>query len=143
MKDGPLTVDSASSFSALGVGVHLTGTNATILFGADTTTNMTAPTTGIMAGLMLLEDPTVAALQQHQLLCNNAALLLGAIYLPHGRLIVDATSPIAQQSAFTIIVARRMELYSGPNSCAELQLWRLQCSRAGRAASGPDISCAI
>ena len=35
--------------------------------------------------------------------------------MPQGRLIIDATQPIADKSAYTIIVTRRMELYAGPN----------------------------
>jgi hypothetical protein len=30
-------------------------------------------------------------------------------------LYIDANKPIADQSAYTIVVARRVELYSGPN----------------------------
>jgi hypothetical protein len=46
---------------------------------------------------------------------NDARKLLGTIYLPNGVLYIDANKPIADQSAYTIVVARRVELYSGPN----------------------------
>jgi hypothetical protein len=32
-----------------------------------------------------------------------------------GRLIVDSSRPVADQSAYTVIVARQINLYEGPN----------------------------
>jgi hypothetical protein len=40
---------------------------------------------------------------------------LGTIYMPQGRLIVDATSPIADRSAYTVLMVQQLDLYSGPN----------------------------
>ncbi|PLX35810.1 MAG: hypothetical protein C0606_17060 [Hyphomicrobiales bacterium] len=40
---------------------------------------------------------------------------LGTIYLPKGVLIIDATNTVADQSAYTAIVAERLELQSSPN----------------------------
>jgi hypothetical protein len=45
---------------------------------------------------------------------NNARNLLGTIYLPQGRLHVAANNPVSDQSAYTIIVARRFTLSEGP-----------------------------
>ena len=39
-----------------------------------------------------------------------AAELLGTIYLPNGRFLVQAKNKIAESSAFTIIVARFIEI---------------------------------
>lgn len=115
MKDGPLVVDGHSSFRATGAGVYLTGANATFTFAADSSISMTAPTSGALAGMLFFEDHGAAPLQKHQILSNDAPLLLGTIYLPQGRLYVDSNKSIAQSSAFTIIVANRMELFGGPN----------------------------
>lgn len=46
---------------------------------------------------------------------DNARTLLGTIYLPVGRLIIDAKKPIADQSAYTVIIARMINLYDGPD----------------------------
>jgi hypothetical protein len=51
----------------------------------------------------------------HQILSDDARNLLGTIYLPRGRLNVDANSPIADKSAYTAIVARKISLYGGPH----------------------------
>ncbi len=115
MKDGPLVVDGGSSFRATNAGVFLTGANATFKFATDSSISMSAPTSGPLAGMLFFEDHAAPTLQQHEILSDDAPFLLGTIYLPQGRLIVNANKAIAQSSAFTIIVAMRMELYGGPN----------------------------
>ena len=42
-------------------------------------------------------------------------MLLGTFYLSQGKLVIDADKPIADRSAYTIIVARQVQLFSGPN----------------------------
>ena len=65
--------------------------------------------------------PTPAPLGQtkpmriYRIISNNARLMLGTIYLPTGRLVIDATQPVADQSAYTVVVAQQVNLYEGPN----------------------------
>ena len=35
--------------------------------------------------------------------------------MPHGRLIIDANTPIADKSAYTVLVVQRIDLHAGPN----------------------------
>ena len=42
-------------------------------------------------------------------------MLLGTVYMPKGRLIIDATRPIADRSAYTVLVVQQLDLYEGPN----------------------------
>ncbi len=60
-------------------------------------------------GIPKLKDPV------NQILSNNARNLLGTIYFPDGSLYVDANQPIADRSAYTIIVAQQFGIASGPN----------------------------
>lgn len=113
MKDGPLVVEGGSSFKATSAGVYLTGAKATFRFATDSSIRMTAPTTGPMAGMLFFEDRAAPLQQAHEILSDDASLLLGTIYLPRGRRSVNANKAIAQASAFTIIVAQRMELFGG------------------------------
>ena len=48
-------------------------------------------------------------------LSDNARNLLGTIYMPQGEIIIDATKPIADKSAYTVPVVNQLHLYSGPN----------------------------
>ncbi|WP_245447120.1 TadE/TadG family type IV pilus assembly protein [Methylobacterium sp. 17Sr1-1] len=59
MKDGPLIVDKKATMSGEGVGFFFTGDKGGLLFDKDTTIGLTAPTSGLMAGLLMAEQRTV------------------------------------------------------------------------------------
>ena len=56
-------------------------------------------------GILIFDDRGSKA-DKHRIYSDNARKLLGTIYLPNGVLYVDANKPIADQSAYTVIVAR-------------------------------------
>ena len=150
MKDGPLVVDQKGSLSGTDVGLFFTGDRAGLLFDKQSTVSLSAPTTGIMAGLLMAEDRTVSnpvdptagiisfvdgllaplspapsptpqplgltrPLRTYRIISDNARTMLGTIYLPVGRIVIDADKPVADQSAYTVIVAAQLNLYEGPN----------------------------
>jgi hypothetical protein len=136
IKDGPLTVDRGASISGTEVGFYFKGSNANLTFDADSTVNLSAPKDGPLAGMLIFDDPTgvsapalvplsgrgalgrllkTGSPRQHQILSDNARNLLGTIYMPQGEIIVDATKPIADKSAYTVLVVQQLHLYSGPN----------------------------
>jgi hypothetical protein len=45
---------------------------------------------------------------------NNIRNLLGVVYIPEAKLIVQGTDQIAEQSAWTVIVARQLQLKGSP-----------------------------
>ncbi len=136
IKDGPLTVDAGASISGTEVGIYLKGSAANLTFDADTTISLSAPKDGPLAGILIFDDPSGAsapakapksgrgaggrgkgnsAPRQHQILSDNARNLLGTIYMPKGEIIIDATKPIADKSAYTVLVVNQLHLFSGPN----------------------------
>ncbi len=115
IKDGSLWVDGASSLSGTYVGFYLTGAGSTINFAARSSISLSAPRDGAMASLLFFEDRASPVGRRHLISSDDARMLLGTIYLPNGRLRVDANKPVADQSAYTIIVTRWMELDAGPN----------------------------
>lgn len=114
IKDGPLNVGDDSKLMGTNVGFYLTGSGSVFTFGALTTISLTAPKDGALAGFLFFEDRNVAAGNVHQILSDNARMLLGTIYLSNSTLKVEAGSPVADQSAYTVIVAWHVELYAGP-----------------------------
>ena len=68
-----------------------------------------------MAGLLFYEAHGSPKLRRHEILSNYAHVLVGTIYLPHGQLVVDADNDVADQSAYTVIIARTIILLAGPN----------------------------
>ena len=143
MKDGPLIVDKKATLIGEDVAFYFTGNNGGLVFDKKTTISLKAPVTGVMAGLLLSEDrgvvlpvdptalvdtllgdlisPTPPPLaitkpvRIYRIISDNARTMLGTIYLPAGRLVIDATKPVADQSAYTVIVAQQINLYEGPN----------------------------
>ena len=143
-KDGPFVVKDNATLTGIDVGLYFVGDKAGLLFDKKTTISLAAPTTGVMAGMLMSEQtfvgdpldpatgvsddltgapvpPTPAPLGQtspmriYRIISNNARTMLGTIYLPAGRLVIDADKPVADQSAYTVVVARQVNLYEGPN----------------------------
>jgi Flp pilus assembly protein TadG len=140
IKDGPLIVEKGGILTGTQVGIYLTGRGSNLTFAADSTISLSAPKDGPLAGLLIFDDPAgtpapaippyalpipiiggiVGSLlagppREHKILSDNARILLGTIYMPQGRLIIDANKPIADKSAYTVLVVRRIDLHSGPN----------------------------
>jgi hypothetical protein len=143
MKDGPLIVDKSGSMSGIDVAFYFMGDKGGLVFDKKTTISLSAPTTGPMAGLLMMEertvgtpvDPTGAVLadllspisptppplaaskpmRTYRIISDNARTMLGTLYLPAGRVVIDASKPVSDQSAYTVIVAQQVNLYQGPN----------------------------
>lgn len=113
-KGGPLTVSGNATLTGANVGLFFTGAGAVLNLAAASNVTLTAPKSGDMAGMLIFEDRASPTGQVHQILSNNARTLLGTIYLPQNRLHIAANSPVADQSAYTIVVARLFTLSEGP-----------------------------
>lgn len=128
-KDGPLVVDSAGTLKGSGVSIFMKGPNANLTFAIASTIHLTASKSGPLSGILIYDDPTGTAApeksgkhakegkspREHSILSDDARMLLGTIYMPKGRLIIDATKPVADRSAYTVLVVQQLDLYDGPN----------------------------
>jgi hypothetical protein len=115
MKNGPLIVDSNAELEGEYVGFYFTGANALFRFTSNAKVTLGAPKTGNMAGILFYEDRANPENRKFEITSNYTRKLLGTIYLPKARFIIDANQPVADQSAYTAIVVRKLELNSGPN----------------------------
>ncbi len=113
-KDGPLMVQKTAGLHGTSVGLFFTGLGARLHFQKDTTISLEAPETGEMAGILIFASKSVGD-DLFRITSDNARNLLGTIYLPSASLHVDATKPVADQSAYTAIVAKTMKLFGGPH----------------------------
>ena len=68
-----------------------------------------------MAGLLFFEDPNSGPLRIHNIRSAHAYNLTGTIYLPKGNLLVDPTANVAEKSAYTAIIAKRLIVDNGPS----------------------------
>jgi hypothetical protein len=114
MNNGTLTVDLGGKLIGTNVGFYLTGLLSTIQFGPSSTISLTAPKTGDMAGMLFFEDRDRLVGIPHRIASNNARNLVGTIYLPNNTLTIDSKNPIADQSDYTVIIAKKFEMKDGP-----------------------------
>ena len=115
IKDGPLYADDNSVLEGKNVGFYLTGNKAVLNFWPMSSISLTAPKDGPLSGLLFFEDRTRTTSGTHNFKSNDARLLLGTIYLPASSLVINAKSPIADESAYTVIIVNKLKLYDGPH----------------------------
>jgi len=114
IKDGPLLVEEMGELVGESVGIYLTGKNARITFDRMTRIKLAAPEDGIMAGILFWEDREGPLGQEHVISSDDARTLLGTIYLPRGQLLIDSAGTVADESAYTAIIVRALQLKHGP-----------------------------
>ncbi len=115
IKNKPLIVKDGAALMGEAAGLYFVGAGARLKFERQSTISLKAPTSGPMAGLLIFGSRTQSESLTHEILSDDARVLIGTIYIPKGELRVDAQSPIADQSAYTAIVADKMRLYGGPH----------------------------
>ncbi|MDX2309065.1 MAG: TadE/TadG family type IV pilus assembly protein [Hyphomicrobium sp.] len=115
IKDNPLRVRDGGSLVGEGVGLYFSGDDAYFEFEQDSHIDLAAPQTGPLAGLLVFAGRNQDDSLSYKIESDDARRLIGTIYIPQGELRIDATSPIADQSAYTAIVADTMRLYGGPH----------------------------
>lgn len=113
IKSGLFSVTDGATIIGKNAGFYMTGISV-FLFGPNSHVSLTAPKDGPLAGLIFFGSRSQSKLLTHLILSNDARELLGTIYLPKNSLIVDASSKVGHESAYTAIVARRLVLQSGP-----------------------------
>ena len=111
---GPLQVFGTSSFTGSHVSFYLNDTAATIVFRDTATIDLSGAATGDMAGLLFFEDHAAPPDRRHHFGSTNVKNLTGTIYLPQGYLLIDPNAMVAGTSAYTAIIANRLELSAGP-----------------------------
>lgn len=115
IQDGMLSISGSARVRGENVGFYLVGDNAKISFDPGTSIDLSAPKDGLLAGILFFEDRKNRELQKHVIRSNGARSLVGTFYLPQGELTIDATKPLFDRSAYTVIIARRLNMFSGPN----------------------------
>ncbi|MGP9822175.1 pilus assembly protein TadG-related protein [Salinarimonas sp. NSM] len=113
IKDGELRVDDGA-LDGRYTSFYFTGKNAAIDFRKRSHIDLSAMRDGALAGILFFQDRAAEEGRDFKITSDDARTLLGTIYLPRGDLLVDADRAVADESAYTVIVARRLELSAGP-----------------------------
>jgi len=139
VRGGPLELTHEASLTMTDATIHLVGPEARLVADYSTSLDLSASTSGPMAGILIFEDRSAPVGRVHQIGSRNAARLLGTIYMPRGKLIVGeipngilgrydcssiANCPIrcpppsarmADKSAWTLVIAREVVVNAGIN----------------------------
>lgn len=115
IKDGVLQIGGSARFVGENVGFYITGSKANFNMLPNTTIDLSAPKDGPMAGLLFFEDRNAPLGRRHVIRSNDARSFIGTIYLPRGAFVVDASKPLFEESAYTVIISRFLDMFSGPN----------------------------
>ena len=114
IKDGPLSIAKSASVVGQHVGFYLLGDSSKFVFANTVSVELSAPKDGPMAGLLFFEDRNAPLGRLHDIVSENARKLVGTIYLSRGVLNVASKKPVADQSAYTAIVASEIRLLRYP-----------------------------
>ena len=101
IKDGKLEINGTSRITGSEVGFYLTGSDARFWFIDDAFVEISGPETGPMAGLLIYQDRNVPNEPDSEIRSPNVREMVGTIYLPSGDLLIDTSSEVAQESAYT------------------------------------------
>lgn len=113
-KDKPLVVHDGAKLHAASSGLYFSD-QATFTFEPLSTISLSAPSDGPMAGLLVFVSRSQQDFLQYKILSDDARVMVGTVYVPKGELIIDASNPIADHSAYTAVVADKVRLYGGPH----------------------------
>jgi hypothetical protein len=84
MKNGPFTVTGQANVTGSGVTIFLTGNDAVVDMGGSGTIELSAPTTGDLAGILIFEDRDNPMMQSHSFRGGSNKSYSGIIYAPNG-----------------------------------------------------------
>lgn len=99
----------------------ITGDDVVMLFGPSIAASfldraqvrLTARKSGPFAGFLIAT--TRNNTQPFTITSNNVSELLGTVYIPNAQLVIDTTGNVAQDSAWSIVVARSIVMRHNPN----------------------------
>ncbi|MGH6921990.1 MAG: TadG family pilus assembly protein [Geminicoccaceae bacterium] len=84
MKDGPLTITGQANVTGIGITIFLTGSGAVADMGGSGEIDLSAPTAGDLAGILVFEDRDNPPLQSHSFRGGSNKSYSGVIYAPVG-----------------------------------------------------------
>ena len=119
IKDGSFLLNSNVTIQGEEVSFYLDGNNAVIDFNSNTVVDLSAPTSGEMAGILFFHDRDATGMPVHRINSNsNNKRFEGMLYFPSAKLLVDSNGTVGGLSPCTLMIAKKFEFNS--NSVIEL-----------------------
>ncbi|HLI13335.1 MAG TPA: pilus assembly protein TadG-related protein [Alphaproteobacteria bacterium] len=109
MKNGGFVVNGNANISGTGVGFYLTGSNTSFTLNGNGAVQLSAPTSGDMAGLLVYEDHALRADSVPNVLNgNNSVSYEGTFYFGKQNVTFNGNGNINSQSPWTMVIADTM-----------------------------------
>jgi hypothetical protein len=108
--DGGLTVGLGASLTGEDVSFRFADAASTFSFGVGSIVRLSAQRQGPMAGFLFYQDRTSGPPSEFLVASDLVTQLIGTLYLPNGIFKADVVGLIAADSAYTVIVARSLDI---------------------------------
>lgn len=108
--DGPFNVLRTSKLTGQNVGLYFTGRNADLYFQEQSDISLSGPVSGPMAGVLIWQENDPRSAKMFEVRSNKVHTLTGTIYLPNSTFYASVNAQVAQSSAYTAVVARKISL---------------------------------
>ncbi len=109
-KDGPFNVLRTSKVKGENVGLFFTGRNADLYFQEQSDISLSGPISGTMAGVLIWQESDPRSGKMFEVRSNKVHTMTGTIYLPNSTFYASVNAQVAQSSAYTAVVARKISL---------------------------------
>jgi hypothetical protein len=106
---GELAFEGSARIFGRHVGFYIMG-DARVEFTGNATVDLGGPRTGPLAGLLLFQQRVGGTVTEHRISANNVRNLTGTIYMPRGILRIGGNNRVAEGSAYTAVVVRRLRV---------------------------------
>lgn len=113
--DAELNVSGNAELSGSGVTLVFHGTGSRFMFTGSSLVDLEAPDSGVMAGLLVAQNRNVSDEPVFEIKSKDVDQLVGTIYLPKGKLLIDTNNKVAEASAFTAIIADELWVHKSAN----------------------------
>ncbi len=107
------TANSNSTMEGTGVSFYLRDKDALVLFNSLSHVELSAPTTGAMAGVLLFADRDIAEYTYHEINSDSTSQLNGTVYMPNSELIINSKSQLGGPGACTNYVVGNLFVNEG------------------------------
>ncbi len=84
-----------------GVTIYLRDKDALVLFNSNSHVELSAPTSGAMAGVLLYADRDIGDLTKHEINSDSSSQLNGVVYLPESELMINSNGDMGGPGSCT------------------------------------------
>ncbi len=102
--------NSGSTMEGTGVSIYLRDKDALVLFNQNSHINLSAPTSGAMAGVLLYADRDIGEYTKHEINSDSSSQLNGVVYLPESELMINSNGDMGGPGSCTNYIVGNLQL---------------------------------